>query len=226
MTKSVSSKENKLRIKYGDTQVAVVPSSLVASAGLQLGWTDARDGIYVEGNLRGELRHVISNRMTLIPRYKAELDPSFKQIIPYVLVINDATGKIFITKRLAGDSRLKGRLSIGIGGHIESAETLHGGMYRELEEEIGITEADVTACDFQGYILDESSEVSSVHLGLVYELHTDKHHICCQEKNVLIGAWGSATDIMEPYETGILESWSEIVFENIVMRGTAICTKE
>lgn len=218
MIKDKKAREAELKEKYGDTRVAVVPASLVACAKLPNGFTKAQKGIFDDGVTRGELRHVISNRMTMMPRYLAELDPSFKQMIPYVVVINDPTGDIFVTRRLAGDERLKGKASIGIGGHIEDGESLMDGMYRELKEEIGLAKEDVAAIHFRGYINDDATEVGSVHLGLVYELHTPKFRLHCLEKDTLVGTWGSVSELMKYFRAGVLESWSEIAYQHLFLR--------
>ena len=52
------------------------------------------------------------------PRAAMERDPSFKQIIPY-LVLRDGP-RYFLMQRTnaGGDVRLHGRYSIGVGGHL------------------------------------------------------------------------------------------------------------
>src|SRR3954454_9273568 len=72
--------------------------------------------------LRGEFR----------PRPDAEQDPSWKQVIPYV-VLRDGDA-IFLMRRTraGGDERLHDRYSIGIGGHVNPQdEDVNGGLRRE-----------------------------------------------------------------------------------------------
>ena len=56
------------------------------------------------------------------PRAEMEVDPSFKQIIPY-LVLRDGE-RYFLMRRTrpGGDARLHDRWSIGVGGHIEPGD--------------------------------------------------------------------------------------------------------
>src|SRR2546426_10356087 len=52
------------------------------------------------------------------PRASMEEDPSFKQIIPYLIVRH--RGRLFLVQRSTegGETRLHGKYSIGVGGHI------------------------------------------------------------------------------------------------------------
>ena len=49
-----------------------------------------------------------------------EEDPSFKQLIGYVLLKDINTGEVLVYKRLVGggEARLHGKASVGIGGHM------------------------------------------------------------------------------------------------------------
>src|SRR4051794_38952355 len=70
-------------------------------------------------------------------RDEAEQDPSWKQVIPYV-VLRDGE-RLFLMRRTraGGDARLHDRYSIGVGGHINPQdEDVAGGLLREWSEEI------------------------------------------------------------------------------------------
>ena len=84
------------------------------------------------------LGHIIFDNLMPKLRCEAECDPSFKQIIPYVLVEHKPTGRFFMTTRIGGEERLKGQASIGLGGHLEDGEDVVDALFRELEEEIGL----------------------------------------------------------------------------------------
>lgn len=215
----MKAQEAELKEKYGDAEVAVVPAALVGGALATTGFVEARKGIVREGNVCGQLLHVAENRMRMMPRYLAELDPSFKQLIPYAVVVNSNTGAIFYTRRLKGDSRLAGRASIGIGGHIEANESVLGGLYREIKEEIGLTRKHIALMQFCGYINENASEVGSVHVGFVFVLFTQKQDIRCLETEKLEGEWAAPETLKGLWKNGKLETWSEIVLESIfVMR--------
>lgn len=110
-----------------------------------------------------------------ISRPEAEGDPAFKQIIPYQLFC--CKNRYFVFQRGAkvGEKRLSGRLSLGIGGHINDKDTngntlshhdFHQALIRERDEEL-LCPVDIPTT-FAGWINDESDEVGKVHLGAVY----------------------------------------------------------
>ena len=51
-------------------------------------------------------------------RAQAETDPSFKQIIPYVVITDGERVLHYVRGKKAGEQRLVAKGSIGIGGHI------------------------------------------------------------------------------------------------------------
>jgi predicted NUDIX family phosphoesterase len=118
--------------------------------------------------------------LRFLERPAAEDDPSHKQLIPYGVVTRGTD--VFLLERLlgGGEARLHGKLSIGVGGHINppdleprsaaapSAAILHLGMHRELTEELVIRGPfDATPV---GLINDDTTPVGRVHLGVVYRI--------------------------------------------------------
>jgi predicted NUDIX family phosphoesterase len=111
-------------------------------------------------------------------RAAMEQDPEYKQLIPYVVhVYNDA---IFAYRRTpaGGESRLHGRRSIGIGGHINNGDgsvpglrTYVTGLHRELREELQFDPTHVLDHTFVGLLNDDTDDVGSVHLALVHLVH-------------------------------------------------------
>ncbi|PYK35581.1 MAG: hypothetical protein DME54_04360, partial [Verrucomicrobia bacterium] len=82
-----------------------------------------------------------------VPRPEAEINPAFKQIIPYVLVAFEGKLVYYVRGKKAGEQRLVAKGSIGIGGHMnETDESLFAldeqayrvGVEREVNEEIKI----------------------------------------------------------------------------------------
>ena len=71
-------------------------------------------------------------------RERMERDPTFKQVIPYVVLRDEE--RYFLMQRTSagGDARLHGRYSIGVGGHLNPGDDgLLGGLQREWHEELG-----------------------------------------------------------------------------------------
>jgi predicted NUDIX family phosphoesterase len=102
-----------------------------------------------------------------------ENDSSFKQIIPYVWLVNPKTKKIFLYQRASSgaETRLHNKYSGGVGGHIdkdtdELAENpIVKAMMRELHEEV--TMQNYPTPKIFGYLNDESGSVEKVHFGVV-----------------------------------------------------------
>lgn len=204
-----------LREKYGDKQVMAVPAALITE-NLKRSFTYPADAqIHLEGGVIAPLRRVIANSLVPVIRAEAELDPSFKQVIPYVLV-KDKSGRIFTTHRLAGDPRLTGQYSIGTGGHIDFAETIYDALYRELMEEACIDGDNIFDCTFIGYIYDGKSSVNSVHVGLAFVcIVNDPDKVKVGEPDKLAAEWLPLADIKALAESGKLESWSDYIVKNL-----------
>ena len=112
------------------------------------------------------------------PRRDVEADSRFKQIIPYVIVMNSSR-KILSYQRRGSETRLHELWSVGVGGHVNSFDctnpgdafdTLLCGMKRECSEELGVH------CEnfrLLGVINEEITKVGEVHLGIVFLLYVD-----------------------------------------------------
>lgn len=121
-----------------------------------------------------------------VERPYAERTPSLKQVIPYSII--ECDGRVLLFQRLStgGETRLHGKLSIGIGGHInpedldarqrgpetrESRSPVNAGTRREIEEELTI-QGDYEIRHL-GIINDDSNAVGAVHVGLVQVVHVN-----------------------------------------------------
>lgn len=196
----------KLFEKYGHAEVFAVEDSILKP--------------YHENNW-GELAHdEVEKKLRdigeFIPRYRAEIDRSYRQIIPYCVIL--CNEKIFATRRLDGDERLVGKYSIGIGGHIEKKDgegqnIIRQGLYRELNEELLIG-AQVKNLEILGYIYMNESSVDSVHYGIAYGIHLDSFDVEVKEKDVLEGQWYTKSELNAIKE--YLENWSLYCLEHFL----------
>jgi predicted NUDIX family phosphoesterase len=167
-------------------------------------------------------QRVIRERHSFRPRAEVEEDPSFQQIIPYVVFRHD--GRYFLTHRLRASSekRLRKQYSLGLGGHINpgdliGGDAVMGGLKREWQEEVvydGRFEARLI-----GFLNEDSSPVSKVHLGVVFLLDGDSPNIAIRETNKLAGEL-LTLDEMRIYYLG-MESWSQIVYDQLTVGGAA-----
>jgi len=149
------------------------------------------------------------------PRSEMERDPSFKQIIPY-LVLRDGT-RYFLMQRTAagGDERLHGRFSIGVGGHLNPGDGgLLGGLEREWAEEL-IADF-VPEFRLVALLNDDTTAVGAVHLGAVYEADVDGRPVAIRETNKLTGGFATPVDVAAVEDR--LETWSRLAFRFLESR--------
>src|ERR1041384_5808478 len=57
-----------------------------------------------------------------LPRREAEINPAYKQIIPYALIAFENRVAYYVRGKKAGEQRLVAKGSIGIGGHMRIEE--------------------------------------------------------------------------------------------------------
>ena len=122
-----------------------------------------------------------------------EQDPSFKQLIPYVIFRHtDAAGqpRLFQYTRGQGqgEQRLHRKRSVGIGGHISADDAAEidpyeEGMRRELAEEVIIDTPYRQRC--VGLINDDETEVGKVHLGVVHLFDVETPDVRPRESEIV-----------------------------------------
>lgn len=149
-----------------------------------------------------------------------EEDPSYKQLISYVIIKSDGDDATLVYKRLSGggESRLHGLLSIGVGGHMNDVpevsdidSKLSINAARELEEEVGLSAEAVKEMEIMGLINDDDNEVGKVHIGLVLSVKVDPSTVASKEEDTLELIWEKDENLkgMSPYE-----SWSELIIRD------------
>ena len=184
-----------------EESVLVVPRAAVPDAA---GWY----GLKTEG-MAGFLAG-LAEHARFAPRPAMEADPSFKQLIPY-LVLRDGERYFLMRRTKAGaDARLHDRWSIGVGGHLNPGDLdLLGGLRREWREEL---DADFEpAFRAVAMLNDDTTEVGAVHLGVVYLADAAGRPVGVRETHKLEGAF-AAPDAVAAVRDG-LETWSRLVFE-------------
>jgi predicted NUDIX family phosphoesterase len=183
-----------------------------------------REDIFPDGAWHGFVvenldRHqrVIRERHDFRPRSEVENDPTYQQISPYVVFRHG--DRYFLTHRLRASSerRLRKQYSLGVGGHINPGDLGAGdpildGLKREWEEEVvydGKFEARLL-----GFLNEDSSPVSKVHLGVVFLVDGDSPNIRIRETDKLAGELLTLEEMRMFYLA--MESWSQIVYDRLV----------
>jgi len=191
--------------------VLVVPTRVFHDLGHFQGFS--RDtALYLEGLLKPE-------HMSYRPRAEMEQDPSFKQLIPYVVFrYTTESGAVLLFQytrgKGQGEQRLHSKRSIGIGGHISSddaaAQSVYDeGMRRELAEEVRI---DTTyKAQLAGLINDDLTEVGKVHLGVVHIFDVETLNVYPRETEIIDAGFRPVRELLRDREQ--FETWSKICLE-------------
>ncbi len=152
------------------------------------------------------------------PRRWLEQDPSFKQLVPYVILVHRGRVATYRRGTPGGEQRLHGLRSIGFGGHVglEDAVVIDGAVdvgrtvaraaEREVEEEVDA--GTIVSRRRLGYLLDESTPVGSVHLGVVELWTTAAERVVPRE--LAIGECAmTAVEDLDVFALE-MESWSRL----------------
>lgn len=151
------------------------------------------------------------------PRYEVEADPSFKQLIPYVVL--KCGDLVFHYRRgSAGtEKRLEALRSVGIGGHISEADAAGSGnpytngMMREVSEEVKLDCRFFEKC--VGFINDDRTPVGSVHLGVVHVFDLESPSAHSREDALAAAGFADWRELIRGTEQ--FETWSQFVLDSI-----------
>ena len=192
-------------------RVLVVPTEFFHELGYFQGFCSDVDR-YLDGLL---------SSMNTVYRARSEVeeDPSFKQLIPYVIfrhTAEDGTESVFQYTRGTGqgEGRLHRKRSVGIGGHISTVDAdvdatgnpYAEGMRRELEEEVIIETHYSDVC--VGLINDDESAVGRVHLGVVHLFDVEEPAVRPRETEIIDAGFRPVKEILA--DVSEFETWSSI----------------
>lgn len=198
------------RVSGVNENVLVVPAATIQPA---------LEGPFTRNGLDRCLK-LIQQSQSFLSRPLAEEDPTFKQIIPYVVIRHG--GQYFLTRRTKrqSEARLHGKFSLGIGGHIndtddinKSSDIVQAGLERELAEEVHLG-AERKSLKLAGVISDDSTPVGQVHLGLVFILELQAAACQVRESELMTSEWADRQSL--EVKLPLMETWSQIVFENLI----------
>lgn len=187
-------------------RILVVPRAhLLPDGGFHGVRTDGLDAYLARIRAHGQFRR----------RGDVEDDPSLKQIIPYLVV--RAAGRYLLVRRTqrGAEARLRGLVSVGVGGHVGGADVagagapVEAGLRRELEEELVIDGPWVAR--FVGVLNDDTNPVSSVHFGLVHVVEVPSGRVRVRETDKLSGHLATLDEVLAAYPR--METWSQLVVD-------------
>lgn len=150
--------------------------------------------------------------------------PAFLQVIPYILFRHKGRYLRYLRTSSGGDNRLHGKISVGIGGHIDLQDisvndqgvidleaTLSTAALRETQEEIGLSLVENPR--WEACLYAQETAVDTVHIGIVGIFDLTDQQAAAIDANHEIGDHRFATPeeiILEAdnSEEVDLETWS------------------
>jgi predicted NUDIX family phosphoesterase len=151
-------------------------------------------------------------------RDAVEEDPSLKQVIPYALVTRG--DDVFLCQRSdrGGERRLRGMLSIGVGGHVnpeDSADVVEHALRRELTEELVLParyEARIV-----GIVNNDATPVGSVHVGVVAVVEPGPGQVKVREEDTMSGDFIGRADLLALHARSrdSFEGWSALLIDRL-----------
>jgi len=164
--------------------------------------------------------------MSFQRRGDCETDETKRQIIPYIIVLDEDEGNkltvlTYKRGRQGNEERLHDLYTFGVGGHINTGDVVFNGsdtvmnaVFREIEEEIGLNSEDFSFISHIGWVALDSTPVDKVHLGKIYIAVIEKGSIPKIKPEA--GAF-EETKFMGLEELGALnlEGWSRAILPEI-----------
>ncbi len=173
---------------------------------------------FIDNSEKDSLYNLAIANSFFLDRDFAETDFSSRQLIPYAILRHQDSIYVLERKSKQSEKRLHNKLSIGIGGHINpidlegNNDVIQNCLNREVNEEVKI-EGSYTA-DFIGIIIDNSTEVSKVHLGIAFEIRLDNPSVEIREVDKMSGKWIKLDEISHCFEQ--METWSQIALDHYI----------
>jgi len=154
--------------------------------------------------------NIINDKKEFLPRSIMETDPTYKQIIPYLVFEHNNTYFLMQRKSDASEARLRNKLTLGIGGHIRQEDMSENSLFawamREFHEEVEY--AGNLSVKPLGILNDDSNDVGKVHIGFVLLLTGDIPHIAIKSE-LKSGTLVPLSECVAQREC--MESWSQFV---------------
>lgn len=177
-----------------------------------------RNNLFAHESWQGLNQKSLESFLTIIQekkefkwRSQMENDPTYKQIIPYLIFQYHNTYFLMQRHAQASEKRLKNKYSLGIGGHIREEDlkgsTIFEWAQREFHEEVNYQGA--LTIKPLGILNDDSNTVGQVHVGLVLLLEGSSNNISI--KSELQSGMLCSHETCKQY-TSDMENWSQIIF--------------
>lgn len=200
--------------KHGDDmgkEALVVPRDMLFKEKYFEGFLEAKEYDFLS---------IIAKHYAYYPRGdELEHNAALQQIIPYVLLVNSRTKKVFAYRRAGSgkyqEKRLRNKWSCGVGGHIErcdDAEPVQSAMMRELQEEVVMK--NYPQPFIVGYVNDDIGDVEKVHFGVVALAETEEQEIAMGDGEIAEGKFMNVDEIEVLFarDDVEVERWTQIAW--------------
>lgn len=198
--------------------IVCLASRHVETLGLREGFTRTQAGLLD--------RLFANDQIWLGPRDWLENDETYRQLVSYVVFRHQRSLLIYRRAPKGGETRLHGRLSVGVGGHVNVSDivskagsidllaTLQRACGREIAEEIECGAID--QLETIGVICESVNAVSRVHLGIVMECRLSQPNFTLLDPGLVDGHFVAATELAGL--TDRLETWSSALVPYFVQQ--------
>jgi predicted NUDIX family phosphoesterase len=199
-------------MSVADENVLVFPRSILEQLGVFQGFSADVDR-YLPAILDRKNNSFLS-------RARAETDPNYKQIIPYVVITDGKSILYYVRGKKVGEQRLAAKGSIGIGGHINDEDhtlfvtdlqAFQDAVEREVREEL--TVQGTFDAKPVGLINDDSTDVGRVHFGIVHVLFRPTEQVKKKEQVITQVEFLPIKELSARREQ--MESWSQLCLDNL-----------
>lgn len=162
--------------------------------------------------------------LSMQDRATCETDPSFLQLIPYVMVCQGDYVYSYTRGGSGGEARLHGEMSLGLGGHVDSLPLANGlkrhlqeEAARELDEEVRL-KVDPADIEIVGILVDATTPVQEVHLGVLCVYKIKEYEALGEaEANVVVqGSFKSLAVLGSHIDR--MENWSKLALTYLATR--------
>ncbi len=171
-----------------------------------------------------ELWQNILKRSEFVLRQEAETSRYYKQLIPYIYLLND--GRVLSYRRTpkGKEKRLHSLCSIGFGGHINPVDNdadiravVFKTAVREIEEELGLLLGE-DRFSIRGFLNDDDNPVGFVHYGLVLRVILDPDELRQIKEEDAISSLGFL-ELGSNLEGCEYETWSVLLWNYLLEKG-------
>jgi len=165
----------------------------------------------------------ISKRLMLVQRSRAEHNSKLKQLCVYILFKLGERFLVYERGETQKEERLRGKLTLGIGGHVNSSDYLLNkprvegdlvfvinAVKREVSEEVKTPSRDALP-KLLCFINDDSVPVDCDHFGLVWIVELDTPEIKAVDEGVKIAGFYTLAELRKMRSK--FEYWSQFLID-------------